>query len=624
MSNIVFNTGDKSYSGKLQFWDRPKKVWVESTLVLYISDQSFLSYTSPLFGIGLLHIPKKNKIPLGPLMSIDKMAPFENKNKHLMVLRDKYSKIPPIFATQSSEDLDKWIDIIKFACGRVLAAKIHPHPLSVVNAKSKRCNFCNNKNSDVGCEYCDNFFACRSCYSATQELHSLDEPRHYKPANHQHVMSYFSSFDADWFGAQHNSGYTCQTCHVKYDTTTELFHCLDCNDYNECVKCVWHKNAKDVTAKNPQELVLNQGLLAKVLQIHQGRYTLNATASNCPTKMSVITGKCWDLKEIEQKPAPAAYFEVKFHSFDELKRVGIGIGNQIFVQHDLLGFQQNSFAWYNNNQICYNSPRNQEDTFTRFRPGDTVGAGILYDSFNTRLLYFTKNGKFVASYPAAIPKAMDCFPGVTFSKNSDVSFSVNFIGPFAFDTSTILDYRHDKNCYIDQLPSEILAVILSQSIAGQLSSLKQQQSVCRSWSQLLANDNSVWSRIFLERWPHQNPNLKIKSWKKFYADRAKAVRGQAEYNTIPIENCVFQFQCPLVWSMLEPVSNEATTRYCNKCEKQVYRVTTAEQLQSHVSQGHCVSFSKLSAEDEALERLLANEQPIELLGMIRTFDVDDL
>lgn len=55
-----------------------------------------------------------------------------------------------------------------------------------------------------------------------------------------------------------------------------------------------------------------------------------------------------------------------------------------------------------------------------------------------------------------------------------------------------------------------------------------------------------------------------------------------------------------------------------------FLVPTAEQLQSHVSQGHCVSFSKLSAEDEALERLLANEQPIELLGMIRTFDVDDL
>jgi hypothetical protein len=256
---------------------------------------------------------------------------------------------------------------------------------------------------------------------------------------------------------------------------------------------VWHKNAKDVTATNPQELVLNRGLLAKVLQLHQGRYTLNATASNCPTKMSVITSKCWDIKEIEQKPAPAAYFEVKFHSFDELKRVGIGIGNQIFVQHELLGFQQNSFAWYNNNQICYNSPRNQEDTFTRFRPGDTVGAGILYDNFNTRLVYFTKNGKFVASKSsrngtlvrtdfvclkgATITKAMECFPGVTFSKNSDVSFSVNFVGPFAFDTSTIPDYRHDKHCYIDELPSEILAVILRQSIAGQLISLEQQQSV---------------------------------------------------------------------------------------------------------------------------------------------------
>ena len=57
MSNIVFSTGDKSYSGKLQFWDEAKKVWVESTLVLHISDQSFLSYTSPLFGIGVLQIP---------------------------------------------------------------------------------------------------------------------------------------------------------------------------------------------------------------------------------------------------------------------------------------------------------------------------------------------------------------------------------------------------------------------------------------------------------------------------------------------------------------------------------------------------------------------------------------
>jgi hypothetical protein len=50
---------------------------------------------------------KKNKIPLGPLMSVEKMAPFENKNKYLMVLRDRYSKIPPIFAIQSSEVRDE-------------------------------------------------------------------------------------------------------------------------------------------------------------------------------------------------------------------------------------------------------------------------------------------------------------------------------------------------------------------------------------------------------------------------------------------------------------------------------------------------------------------------------------
>lgn len=311
------------------------------------------------------------------------------------------------------------------------------------------------------------------------------------------MLSYFESIDPDWFGPQYKSGYTCQTCHVKYATTTELFHCLDCKDYNECADCVWNKETKDRTARNGTELVLDRGFLEKMFHVAKqgGAYSLVPKTSKRPNKLSLITGKHWDLTEIERQPVPTAYFEVKFHSFDTLKRVGIGIGNQIFVQHELLGCQQNSFAWYNNGQICHNAEDNLLEVFARFRPGDTVGAGILYDSFNTRRLYFTKNGKLVMSkslsefkvrscfnlglvvaYPGPVPRGMDCFPGITCTDDADVSFSVNFVGPFLFDTGEIPDYSQaPKHCYINELPREILATILSESNMARV--WKEQQPV---------------------------------------------------------------------------------------------------------------------------------------------------
>jgi hypothetical protein len=50
-----------------------------------------------------------------------------------------------------------------------------------------------------------------------------------------------------------------------------------------------------------------------------------------------------------------------------------------------------------------------------------------------------------------------------------------------------------------------------------------------------------------------------------------------------------------------------------------FLVPTAEQLQSHVSQGHCVSLAKPS-----VWYCYSRRQAIQVIEMIRTFDVDNL
>ena len=70
-----------------------------------------------------------------------------------------------------------------------------------------------------------------------------------------------------------------------------------------------------------------------------------------PANVSLITSGYWDLSNISTLPADNAYFEVQFLSFNPDAVVGIGIGNEIFESHALLGNQQNSFAYYNNGQV---------------------------------------------------------------------------------------------------------------------------------------------------------------------------------------------------------------------------------------------------------------------------------
>jgi hypothetical protein len=94
-------------------------------------------------------------------------------------------------------------------------------------------------------------------------------------------------------------------------------------------------------------------------------------------------------------------------------------------------------------------------------PGDTIGAGIVIDSFNQRRLYFTKNGQLLDFFQQRIHIGMDCFPGVSFTKGSGVQFEVKLAGPFKFDVNSLPNYRPDRENRFEKLPQEIIATCYS-------------------------------------------------------------------------------------------------------------------------------------------------------------------
>ncbi|KAL6078306.1 SPRY domain-containing protein [Balamuthia mandrillaris] len=125
--------------------------------------------------------------------------------------------------------------------------------------------------------------------------------------------------------------------------------------------------------------------------------------------------------------------------------------------------------------------------------------------------------------------------------------------------------------------------------------------VCKAFGEL-ALDNSIWHRLFLQHWPQQNPNLKMRSWFKFFKLRETAVQKyghqpvrNASGNAHPIENCEWELKCPLIWEQLKPdfsLPRDSfgmdTRRLCEACNEHVHYVTNQSELEEHVGQGHCV------------------------------------
>lgn len=56
---------------------------------------------------------------------------------------------------------------------------------------------------------------------------------------------------------------------------------------------------------------------------------------------------------------------------------------------------------------------------------------------------------------------MDVFPGVSFAQKAAANFSINFKGPFLFDTNSIPNYRADTENRMTNIPPELVAMCLS-------------------------------------------------------------------------------------------------------------------------------------------------------------------
>jgi hypothetical protein len=247
--------------------------------------------------------------------------------------------------------------------------------------------------------------------------------------------------------------YKCGIC--SQECSEDTYRCVECDNYSECRDCVATR-VKHIVRESKSDMCLEPKFLAPVLTAKGNTFTLNKERLHkCPRSASLKSNRPWDLSTIDDAPPSNAYFEVTFHkcNFREGK-VSVGIGNQIFVQNQLLGYQQNSFGYYSDGFVSQNANQNVRQ-FVAFTERDTVGVGVLLDSYQLRKVFFTINGRFLGAYSERIHAGMDCFPGVSFTKGSEVSFSVNMTGPFKFDLRNIPNYRHAKKAHFSTLPREI-------------------------------------------------------------------------------------------------------------------------------------------------------------------------
>ncbi|KAL6078307.1 C2H2-type domain-containing protein [Balamuthia mandrillaris] len=237
------------------------------------------------------------------------------------------------------------------------------------------------------------------------------------------------------------------------------------------------------------------------------------------------------------------------------------------------------------------------------RAGDTLGCGIT----NRGELFFTLNYDLVAVVERDMDRALPYVPVVGVCGKVELQTNFGSEG-FVFDVGGM--FRTAANCpdiyspgqstHLTDIPAEVLLRIFD----GAISTPKEAVSiglVCKAFQGLVV-DNSIWQRLFLQRWPQQNPNLKMRSWFKFFMLREEALKQYGHRETLyasggahPIENCDWEFQCPLVWEQLKPdysVPRDSfdmeVKRLCGACKEHVHYVTNQSELEEHVGQGHCV------------------------------------
>lgn len=70
-------------------------------------------------------------------------------------------------------------------------------------------------------------------------------------------------------------------------------------------------------------------------------------------------------------------------------------------------------------------------------------------------------------------------------------------------------------------------------------------------------------------------------------ERATRIRARQTRQSMAIENCQCEFQCPGRWSALTD-DGKLDSRFCETCKSRVHLCVTHAERRAHAAAGHCV------------------------------------
>ena len=78
--------------------------------------------------------------------------------------------------------------------------------------------------------------------------------------------------------------------------------------------------------------------------------------------------------------------------------------------------------------------------------------------------------------------------------------------------------------------------------------------------------------------------------------------------TFIIDNCEFKvkYKCPLLWKDLQGTDNP-DARYCNECEKEVYRCNDEKEVKKHIELKHCIATEGNFIDNEPIKSKVMQE-----------------
>ena len=91
--------------------------------------------------------------------------------------------------------------------------------------------------------------------------------------------------------------------------------------------------------------------------------------------------------------------------------------------------------------------------------------------------------------------------------------------------------------------------------------------------------------------------------------------------TFIIDNCEFKvkYKCPLLWKDLQGTDNP-DARYCNECEKEVYRCNDEKEVKKHIELKHCIATEGNFIDNQPIQELTAAAGVAMAISSIKDFD----